>query len=73
MEIVRGVYDAFARRDNAAPFAAYALDQSKPLAMGERRQGMLFFILPDRAIQATGLKLIGVLLDASDTVELELD
>jgi ketosteroid isomerase-like protein len=26
VEIVRGVYDAFARRDNAAPFAAYALD-----------------------------------------------
>jgi ketosteroid isomerase-like protein len=26
VEVVRGVYDAFARRDNAAPFAAYALD-----------------------------------------------
>jgi ketosteroid isomerase-like protein len=26
VEIVRGVYDAFARGDNAAPFAAYALD-----------------------------------------------
>jgi ketosteroid isomerase-like protein len=26
VEIVPGVYDAFARRDNAAPFAAYALD-----------------------------------------------
>ena len=26
MVIVRGVYDAFARRDNGAPFAAYARD-----------------------------------------------
>jgi ketosteroid isomerase-like protein len=26
VEIVRGLYDAFARRDNAAPFAAYAPD-----------------------------------------------
>ena len=26
VEVVRGAYDAFARRDNAAPFAAYALD-----------------------------------------------
>ena len=26
VEIVRGVYDAFARRDNAAPFAVYAPD-----------------------------------------------
>ena len=26
VEVVRGVYEAFARRDNAAPFAAYAPD-----------------------------------------------
>jgi ketosteroid isomerase-like protein len=35
VEIVRGVYDAFARRDNAAPFAAYALD----IEMDFRRSG----------------------------------
>jgi len=66
-------YSKGAYKESRGDFAAYALDLSKPFAMGESRQGMVFFILPDRAIQATGLKLIGVLLDASDTVELELD
>ncbi len=57
-------------------FATYALDTARPLAMGESRQGMLFFIVPDRVIQASGLKLIGVRLDAAQpksAVELQLN
>ncbi|MFL6216076.1 MAG: hypothetical protein ACJ74J_19490 [Blastocatellia bacterium] len=69
-------YSKGAYKQSREDFAAYALDQSKPLAMGERRQGMLFFILPDQAIQAAGLNLIGVRLGvagSSGTVELKLD
>jgi hypothetical protein len=69
-------YSKGAYNESRDEFAAYALDLSRPLAMGESRQGMLFFILPDRAIQATGLKLIGVRLGSSGssgTVELQLD
>jgi len=69
-------YSKGAYKESRDDFAAYALDLSKPLAMGESRQGMVFFILPDRAIQATGLKLIGARLGASGssgTIELQLD
>jgi len=69
-------YSKGAYKESRDDFAAYALDLSKPLAMGESRQGMVFFILPDRVIQATGLKLIGVRLGASGssgTVELQLN
>lgn len=69
-------YSKGAYKESRDDFATYALDLSNPLAMGESRQGMVFFILPDRAIQATGLKLIGVRLGASGptgTVELQLD
>jgi hypothetical protein len=69
-------YSKGAYKQSQEDFAAYALDLSRPLAMGESRQGMLFFILPDRAIQAAGLNLIGVHLGASGssgTVELKLD
>ena len=57
-------------------FAAYALDLSRPLAMGESRQGMLFFIVPDTVIRAQGLKLIGARLDANESrsaIELQLN
>lgn len=57
-------------------FASYALDINRPLAMGESRQGMLFFIVPDHVIQASGLKLMGVRLDAAQSksaVELQLN
>jgi hypothetical protein len=63
-------------KQSRADFAAYGLDLSRPLAMGESRRGMLFFLLPDRAIRATGLKLIGVRLDANESgsaIELQLD
>jgi hypothetical protein len=69
-------YSKGAYKQSREDFAAYALDATRPLAMGESRQGMLFFILPDRAIQAAGLKLIGVRLDAGapkEAVELQLD
>ena len=69
-------YSKDAYKQSREDFAAYALDVTGPLAMGESRQGMLFFILPDRAIRVTGLKLIGVRLDASESksaVELQLD
>src|SRR5690349_8504564 len=69
-------YSKGAYKESRDDFAAYALDLSRPLAMGESRQGMVFFILPDRVIQATGLKLMGVRLGASGssgTVELQLD
>jgi hypothetical protein len=69
-------YSKGAYKQSREDFAAYALDLTKPLAMGESRQGMLFFILPDGAIQAAGLNLIGVRLGASGsggTVELQLN
>jgi len=69
-------YSKGAYKQSREDFAAYALDAARPLAMGESRQGMLFFILPDLAIQAAGLKLIGVRLDAGEpkrALELQLD
>ena len=69
-------YNKGAYKQSREDFAAYLLDLAKPLAMGESRQGMLFFILPDRAIQAAGLNLIGVRLGASGSsgmVELQLN
>ena len=41
VEVVRGVYDAFTRRDNAAAFAAYALDIEMDF-----RHGVLGFDAP---------------------------
>lgn len=69
-------YSKPAYKKSQEDFASYALDITSPLAMGESRQGMLFFILPDRLVQAAGLKLIGVRLDAvqsKNAVELTLN
>jgi hypothetical protein len=69
-------YTKAAYKHSQEDFAAYALDTARPLAMGESRQGMLFFIVPDGVIRATGFKLIVTRLDATpsaDAVELRLD
>ena len=69
-------YSKPAYKKSLEDFAAYALDAARPLAMGESRQGMLFFIVPDGVVQASGLKLIGARLDALEsrsTVELQLN
>ena len=69
-------YSKPAYKKSLEDFAAYALDMTRPLAMGESRQGMLFFIVPDGVVQASGLKLIGARLDAHEsrsTVELQLN
>jgi hypothetical protein len=57
-------------------FAAYLLDTGAPLAMGESRRGMLFFIVPDGVIRTTGLKLIGARLGVTESgsaLELQLN
>jgi hypothetical protein len=68
-------YSKPAYKESREDFAAYALDTAKPLAMGESRRGMLFFIVPDGVAQAAGLKLIGTRLDAANSksaIELQL-
>jgi hypothetical protein len=69
-------YSKPAYKESREDFASYALDTSRPLAMGESRQGMLFFIVPDGVVHASGLKLIGARLDAAQSgsaVELQLN
>jgi hypothetical protein len=69
-------YSKPAYKKSQEDFAAYALDATRPLAIGESRQGMLFFIVPDGVVQASGLKLIGVRLAAHESrsaVELQLN
>ena len=69
-------YSKPAYKKTQEDFASYALDTTKPLAMGESRHGMVFFIVPDLVVQAMGLKLVGVRLDATqpkNTIELPLD
>jgi hypothetical protein len=69
-------YSKPAYKKSQEDFAAYALDTTSPLAMGESRQGMLFFIVPGGVAQASGLKLIGARLDANESrsaVELQLN
>jgi hypothetical protein len=69
-------YSKPAYKESQEDFAAYALDTIRPLAMGESRQGMLFFIVPDGMAQASGFKLIGARLDANESrsaVELQLN
>jgi hypothetical protein len=57
-------------------FAAYGLDLSKPLDAGQSRQGMVFFIAPERAAQPVSLTLIARRLDAKQpklpAIELQL-
>jgi hypothetical protein len=69
-------YSKPAYKKSREDFAAYALDTARPLAMGESRQGMLFFIVPDGVVQASGLKFIGARLDVTGSrsaVELQLN
>ncbi len=69
-------YSKPAYKESREDFAAYALDTGRPLAMGESRRGMLFFIVPDGVVRASGLKLIGARLDAAQStsaVELQLN
>ncbi|HJQ22386.1 MAG TPA: hypothetical protein VKA60_00630 [Blastocatellia bacterium] len=66
-------YNKSGYKKSREDFAAYAFDTAKPLAMGESRQGMLFFIVPDGVTGAAGLKLIGARLGAADSVELHLN
>jgi hypothetical protein len=69
-------YSPPAYKQSQEDFAAYALDVTRPLAIGESRQGMLFFIVPDGVAQASGLKLIGARLDANEpgsAIELQLN
>lgn len=69
-------YSKPAYKESQEDFSTYALDTTKPLAMGESRQGMLFFIVPDGVAQASGLKLIGRRLDAANSksaVEIQLN
>jgi len=69
-------YSKPAYKQSQADFASYVLDTTKPFAIGESRQGMLFFIVPDIVAQASGLKLIGARLDAArskSAVELQLN
>jgi hypothetical protein len=68
-------YSKPAYKKSQEDFSTYALDTTKPLAMGESRQGMLFFIVPDGVAQASGLKLIGRRLEAANSksvIELQL-
>jgi|SRR5205085_637753 len=62
-------------KESQEDFAAYALDTGGPLAVGESRRGVLFFIVPDGVIRAAGLKLVGSRLggDAGGAVELQLN
>ncbi|MEN3333206.1 MAG: hypothetical protein V7641_2571 [Blastocatellia bacterium] len=69
-------YSKPAYKESQEDFAAYAFDATRPLAIGESRQGMLFFIVPDGVVQAQGLKLIGARLDANQSrsaIELQLN
>ena len=68
-------YNKSGYKKSREDFAAYAFDTEKPLAMGESRQGMVFFIVPDGVIRAAGLKLIGARLGAAEhsAVELQLN
>lgn len=69
-------YSKPAYRQSQEDFASYALDTAQPLAIGESRQGMLFFILPASVVQASGLKLVGARLDATQSrsaIELKLN
>ena len=66
-------YNKSGYKKSREDFAAYAFDTAKPLPMGESRQGMLFFVVPDGVIRAAGLKLIGARLGAAESVELRLN
>ena len=50
-------------RESLDDFGSYALDTRTPLAVGETRRGMIFFVLPVAAVHAPGLKLLGSHLD----------
>jgi hypothetical protein len=69
-------YNKSGYKKSREDFAAYLLDTSAPLAMGESRRGMLFFIVPDSVIRTTGLKLIGARLgvtESASALELQLN
>jgi hypothetical protein len=57
-------------------FFSYSLDRAKPLAAGESREGMIFFLLPAGAGRPAGVTLIARGLDAkaakNEAVELKL-
>lgn len=58
-------------------FFSYSLDRSRPVAPGESREGMIFFLLPAEAARETGVTLIASGLDGKPSknnaaVELKL-
>ena len=50
-------------KESQSDFASHALDLQSPLAPGERRQGMIFFQVPDEVARAAGLTLVAERLD----------
>ena len=78
-----GYYDVSAwskalYKESKADFASYTLDVKTPLAMGESRQGLLYFLLPGDTAGENGVTLVVSRLKSSDQkggsrVELKLN
>lgn len=61
-------------KESQQRFTDYALDLARPVDAGQSREGLVFFIIPEPAVQSSGLRLIASRLDGkSGAVELKLN
>lgn len=71
------IYSKSGYRDSQRDFFSYSLDLNRPLAPGESREGMIFFLVPVNAARGAEITLIARRLDVkraknNDAIELKL-